>query len=126
MIRISITQAAFDAIAATLLFGSVNYETKISAKGKRLIWLDVRVVNRLRAQRGPGESYSDIILRLAPPSDATRPVHGPLPMPLTQEVLNEASAHAERLVAPSLVAIYTLDQGFRSGTDWHGLSDQPW
>jgi hypothetical protein len=30
-----------------------------------LIWLDPSVVDRLRAMRGPGESYSDVILRLA-------------------------------------------------------------
>jgi hypothetical protein len=65
MIQIAITQAAFDAIAATMLFGSVNYEAATNAKGERLIWLDVRVVDRLGALRGPGESYSDVILRLA-------------------------------------------------------------
>jgi hypothetical protein len=48
-----------------MLFGSVNYEAKTNAKGERLIWLDVRVVDRLTALRGPGESYSDVILRLA-------------------------------------------------------------
>jgi len=36
------------------------------ANGERLIWLDPAVVNRRRAMRGPGESYSDVILRLAP------------------------------------------------------------
>jgi hypothetical protein len=30
-----------------MLFGSVNYEVKTNAKGERLIWLDVRVVDRL-------------------------------------------------------------------------------
>jgi hypothetical protein len=62
MIRIAITQAAFDAIAATMLFGS---EPEVNAEGERLIWLDIRVVDRLRALRGPGESYSDVIVRLA-------------------------------------------------------------
>jgi hypothetical protein len=65
MIQIAISQAAFDAIAATMLFGSVNYEATTNANGERLIWLDVSVVNRLHAPRGPGESYSDVILRLA-------------------------------------------------------------
>jgi len=37
VIRIAITQAAFDAIAATMAFGTVNYEAKINAKGERLI-----------------------------------------------------------------------------------------
>jgi hypothetical protein len=65
MIRIAITQAAFEAIASTLPFGSVSYENQINEQGQRLIWLDPTVVNRLRALRGPGESYSDVILRLS-------------------------------------------------------------
>ena len=65
MIRIAITAEAFEAIAATLPLGSVGYENKVNEKGERLIWLDPRVVDRLRASRGPGASYSDVILRLA-------------------------------------------------------------
>jgi hypothetical protein len=49
--------------AATL--GSVGYENSTNEKGKRLIWLDRAVVDRLRAMRGPGESYSDVIMRVA-------------------------------------------------------------
>jgi hypothetical protein len=44
MVRIAISQAAFEAIARTLPFGSVD---------------------RLKSLRGRGESYSDVILRLA-------------------------------------------------------------
>jgi hypothetical protein len=65
LIRISITPAAFEAIAATLQLGSVGYEPKLNAKGERLIWLEAAVLDRLRAMRRPGESYSDVILRLA-------------------------------------------------------------
>ena len=65
MIRIAISQAAFDAIASTMPFGSVSYEQSANAKGERLIWLPPAVVNRLRFLRGPSESYSDVILRLA-------------------------------------------------------------
>jgi hypothetical protein len=65
MIRIAITVEAFNAIAATLPFGSVGYENQINERGERLIWLDHAVVSRLRAMRGRGESYSDVILRLA-------------------------------------------------------------
>jgi hypothetical protein len=65
MVRIAITQAAFDAIAKTLPLGSVGYENATNEKGERLIWLEPSVVERLRAMRGPGESYSDVILRLA-------------------------------------------------------------
>ena len=60
MVRIAISQAAFEAIAATLSLGSVGYENATNERGERLIWLDQR-----RAMRGPGESYSDVILRIA-------------------------------------------------------------
>ena len=65
MIRITITAAAFEAIAAIMPLGSVGYEREPDAKGERWIWLEPRFVDRLRALRGPGESYSDVILRLA-------------------------------------------------------------
>jgi hypothetical protein len=65
MVRIAITEAAFEAIAATLALGSVGYENATNEKGERLIWLDHSVVARLRAIRGQGESFSDVILRLA-------------------------------------------------------------
>jgi hypothetical protein len=65
MIRISITPAAFDAIAASLPFGSTAFEPEPSPAGERHIWLEPRFVDRLAAMRGPGESYCDVILRLA-------------------------------------------------------------
>jgi hypothetical protein len=43
----------------------VNYEAKTDAKSERLIWLEWRWADTLDALRGPGESYSDVILRLA-------------------------------------------------------------
>jgi hypothetical protein len=43
----------------------LGYENKFNEKGERLIWLDPAVVNKLRALRAPGESFSDVILRLA-------------------------------------------------------------
>ena len=64
MIRIAITPAAFDAVVATLPFGSTPYEPQPNEKGEREIWLDESVANRLRDASGPGESYSDVILRL--------------------------------------------------------------
>jgi CubicO group peptidase (beta-lactamase class C family) len=45
--------------------GLSGYENATNEKGERLIWLDSAVVARLRSLRGPGESYSDVILRLA-------------------------------------------------------------
>ena len=40
MIRISITAAAFDAIAASLPVGSVGFEREPDAKGERWIWIE--------------------------------------------------------------------------------------
>ena len=65
MVRIAISQAAFDAIAKTLPLGSVSFENKTNQNGERLIWLPPNVVDRLRALRGPGEDYSQVILRVA-------------------------------------------------------------
>jgi hypothetical protein len=64
MIRIAISTEAFEAIAKTLP-GSVSFENKTNAKGERYVWLEPGVVARLRAVRGPGESHSDVILKLA-------------------------------------------------------------
>jgi|HubBroStandDraft_4_1064222.scaffolds.fasta_scaffold1758912_1 hypothetical protein len=65
MIRIAISQAAFDAIAQTLALGDVGYKNATNERGERLIRLDGAVVDRLRAMRRSGESYSDVILKLA-------------------------------------------------------------
>ena len=65
MIRIAISPEAFEAIAGTLPLGSVGFEPAFDAKGQRLVWLEAAVVDRLMARRGPDESYSDVILRLA-------------------------------------------------------------
>jgi hypothetical protein len=66
MIRIAITPAAFDAIAATMPFGSANIEPTLTADGERFIWQERAAVNKLRALRQPGESYSEVILRVSP------------------------------------------------------------
>jgi hypothetical protein len=65
MIRISITAAAFDAIAATLPLGSTGYGNETNERGERYVWLDYAVVTRSRAMRGHGECFRDVILRLA-------------------------------------------------------------
>ena len=65
MIRIAISVEAFEAIAKTLPLGSLGYENATNERGERLIWREPTVVNRLRAMRGAGESYSDVILKLA-------------------------------------------------------------
>jgi hypothetical protein len=65
VIRIAISAGAFEAIAATPPLGSVGYENETTEQGERLIWLEPHVVDKLRAMRGPGESYSDVIMRVA-------------------------------------------------------------
>jgi hypothetical protein len=74
MIRIAITAEAFDALAG-LPLGTVSYEREPTDRGERLIWLEPHVVNKLRALRGPGESYSDVILRLS--ASEERPIVPP-------------------------------------------------
>jgi hypothetical protein len=44
--------------------GNVGYQNGVNERGERYVWLAPNVVDRLRAMRGPGESYSDVILRL--------------------------------------------------------------
>ena len=41
------------------------YEPAIEEGDLRYIWLETSVVDRLKSYRGPGESYSDVIMRLA-------------------------------------------------------------
>ena len=65
MIRIAISQAASKSIARSLPLGTVSFENKMTENGDRLVWLEPNVVDRLRSLRGKGESYSDVILRLA-------------------------------------------------------------
>ena len=54
VIRIAISQAAFDALAATLPIGSVGFENERDANGNWLIWLPRDVLAKLKALRGPG------------------------------------------------------------------------
>ena len=65
MVRIAISQAAFDAIASTMSLGTVGFENEVNEKGQRLIWVPRAELARLNHLRGPGESYSDVILRVA-------------------------------------------------------------
>jgi hypothetical protein len=65
MVRIAISQTAFEAIAKTLPLGSVGYENAVNEKGERLIWIERRMLDKLNSYRRAGESYSDVILRVA-------------------------------------------------------------
>jgi hypothetical protein len=69
MIRIAISPEAFEAIAATMPLGSVSYENHVNERGERYVWLPPNVVDRLKAQRRPGEGYSHVILRLLAAGD---------------------------------------------------------
>jgi hypothetical protein len=61
MIRISITEAAYAAIASSL---SENIRVKPNADSVS-VWLPRVTVMQLERLRGPGDSYSDVIMRLA-------------------------------------------------------------
>jgi hypothetical protein len=65
MVRIAISQTAFEAIAKTLPLGSVGYENAVNEKGERLITIERRMLDKLNSYRRAGRSYSDVILRLA-------------------------------------------------------------
>jgi hypothetical protein len=52
MLRIAITQAAFEAIARTFTLGNASLENKTNERGEKLIWLQRAVVDRLRSLRG--------------------------------------------------------------------------
>jgi hypothetical protein len=54
LIQISITQAAFDAIAETLPFGSTMYEAKTTADGERFVWSSRRAAPSGRGLRRGG------------------------------------------------------------------------
>jgi hypothetical protein len=63
-VTISITAEAFAAIEATLPKGTRG-EPRADGKGGVLVVLSREVLDRLRVMRGAGESYSDVILRIA-------------------------------------------------------------
>jgi hypothetical protein len=45
MVRIAISQAAFDVIAKTLSLGSVGFENATNEHGERYVWLEPRVAD---------------------------------------------------------------------------------
>lgn len=47
-----------------MLLGTADASPRVP-DGQIRIWLDRKFVDRLRSMRGPGESYSDVILPLA-------------------------------------------------------------
>lgn len=64
MIRVEISAAAYEALAKTLNPENL-LEPQPSPTGGFYLWLNKTVLNLFSASRGPGESYSDVIMRLA-------------------------------------------------------------
>ena len=65
MIGITVTAEAYAAIKATLPAGTQTRPPSPGDSGDVIIWLDQAMLDRLDAMRGPGESYSDAIIRVA-------------------------------------------------------------
>jgi hypothetical protein len=63
MIRIALSNEAYDAIASTLPKGSARWPMQRD-RGQCFIQVEAAVVDRMRAIRRPGESYSAVILPL--------------------------------------------------------------
>ena len=57
------SHAAYDAIASTLPKGAARWPMQRD-RGQCFIQIEAAVVDRMRAMRRPGESYSQVILRL--------------------------------------------------------------
>ena len=64
MIRIRITDAAYKAIADSLVSPDGLYEPQRCAQGGVFIWLPDITANQLLAMRARGEEVSDVIIRL--------------------------------------------------------------
>jgi hypothetical protein len=56
MVRIAISEAAFDSLAETLPFGSVGYENAVDDKGNRLIWGSPDPLAKLKACAAPARA----------------------------------------------------------------------
>jgi hypothetical protein len=64
MIGIPVTAAAYEAIKQSVP-GQRGSPPLRGDDGLIRIWLDCKFVDRLGQMRAPGESYSDVIIRLA-------------------------------------------------------------
>jgi hypothetical protein len=65
VIRIAISTEAYAAIASILPPGTNVGPLERAPNGQYRVWLPRAVVDRLARMRGPRESYSEVILRLA-------------------------------------------------------------
>jgi hypothetical protein len=62
MIRVVLTDAAYDGIASTLPKGALWWSMR---RDRDKCFIQVREVDHMRAVRRPGESFSKVILKLA-------------------------------------------------------------
>ena len=67
MIRLTISPAAYAVIAATLPASAL--EQSRAPNGDFYVWLEPQYVEQLRATRKLGESFSEVIVRLAEASE---------------------------------------------------------
>jgi hypothetical protein len=63
MVRVVLTDAAYDAIASTLPKGAARWPMQRD-RDQCFMQVEAAVVDRMRAMRRPGDSYSEVILRL--------------------------------------------------------------
>jgi hypothetical protein len=69
MIRIAISLAAYQAIASTMPKGRTARPPESLEVGEGLgVWIDHVTLAALRRERGAGEGWSGVILRLCSPS----------------------------------------------------------
>jgi hypothetical protein len=68
LIRLTITPAAYAVVAATHP-ASARLKRSSAPNGEFYVWLEPKYVDELRAMRKQGESYSDVILRMAEASE---------------------------------------------------------
>jgi hypothetical protein len=68
MIRLAITPGAYAVIVA-MHPANADLAQSRAPNGEFYVWLDPKYVDRLRELRKPGESYSDVIVRLAEASE---------------------------------------------------------
>jgi predicted CopG family antitoxin len=65
VVTISITVEAYEATQATLPKDADAWHAEPDDRGSVRLTLDHKTLDRLSALRGPRESYSDVLLRLA-------------------------------------------------------------
>ena len=63
MIRVALTDAVYDVIVSTLPKGAARWPMQRD-RGQCFIQVEAAIIDRMRAMRRPGESYSEVILRL--------------------------------------------------------------